>query len=474
MTLRRSLYWSFTQQFGIYALQFVNLVVIARLLTPDEIGVFLIAVSINMMIGQLRNMGMSTYLVQARDVTADTLRTVYGLSIAVSAIFAVALLAATPLLVGLYDSPEIGAVMLLLAVAALLTPLGLPAEAMLTREMRFRGLAAITLAARMVGVGLSIGLALAGASYMALAWGFLAEAVAKAVGALLLRPDHLRLRPGIAQWRETIKFGGPATLATLIGQVAAEGNKLIIGYGLDLAQVALYDRAQRLPLLARQALFIPIGRVLMPAFSGAVRRGETIAPHVRRLLAYSGVLIWPAFLVLGLLAEPVVLLLFGANWSGAIPVLPWLLAANALPALLPQPDPILLPHGKTWRLVGLRMLQLVSALGLGLLAVTYGLEVYAATRVIDALVFVGALWVIAGRYMELSLSEIAALHVRSAGVALLAALPTLGLIALGVTGQALLIGAVLALPLWLVGLRSVSHPLWDELASLWVRWRTAR
>lgn len=474
MTLRRSFFWSFTQQFGIYALQFVNLIVIARLLSPTEIGVFLIAVSINAMLGQLRDMGLSTYIVQTRELTAETLRTVFGLSILMVTVFAAILLAATPVLMRLYGSPGIADIMPLLVGAALLTPLGMPAEAMLTRQMRFRGLATIALAARSVGVGLSIGLALAGASYMALAWGFLAEAAARAVGALALSPGHLRLRPGLANWRGVMRFGGPVTLAALLGRIASEGNKLIIGYGLDLAQVSLYDRAQRLPLIARGALFIPISRVLMPAFSRALRNGEAIGPQVARLLAYSGALIWPAFLVLGLLSEPVVLLLFGANWSGAIPVLPWLLAANAMSVLLPQPEPILLPHTKPWRLVALRGIQLVSSIGLGLLAVSYGLEAYAATRVLSAAIFIGVLWVVAGRFMEVSVTRIAALHVRSGALALLTALPTLGLHLSGVSGLALLAGAALAPLFWLAGLRGLSHPLWDELVGLWTRWRAVR
>ncbi|MEM1345103.1 MAG: oligosaccharide flippase family protein [Pseudomonadota bacterium] len=467
-SLRQSFAWSFVQQFGQYALQFVGMVVIARLLDPEEIGVFLLAVAINLMLGGLREMGLGTYLIREPVLSEIKIRTVYGLSIVVSTGFALLLVACVTPLAALYDTPGIAEAMGPIALSVLLSPIGAPAQALLTREMHFQRLAAAVLGAKAVGVGLGIALALSGFSYMALAWGALAEAIVRAGVLIALRPDHLRLRPSLAGWRQVLNFGGWVTAASLVGLVAAEGLKFVIGFLNGTAAVAFYDRAIRLPLIARQALFVPVARVLLPSFSRDLREGVAIGPKVLSLCAFSGVLVWPLFLVLGLLAEPLVLLLFGPGWEASAAILPWLLAANALSVLLPQPDQILVPHGRVKRLFGVRLVQFCSSIGLAVLGASFGLLEFAVLRLLDGVIFLVTTWVALRAYLGVDLATLARAHALSAVIALGAVVPLAAAIFLGDGGFGLgvLGGLGLVAPLWLLGLSLGGHPLWGELMRL--------
>ena len=66
------------------ALQLLSTVIIARLLTPTEIGIYAVAAVLAQLAAQFRDFGMAEYLIQEKDLTNEKIRAAFGVNIIIS------------------------------------------------------------------------------------------------------------------------------------------------------------------------------------------------------------------------------------------------------------------------------------------------------------------------------------------------------------------------------------------------------
>lgn len=430
MTLRKSLFWSFGQQFGMMGLQLVNMIVIARLLTPDEIGVFVIALAIVTIIQALREMGLSSYLIRAPHLKDEIIRATFGMSIALCAALGLGLFALRHQLESWIGTPGLATALLPIVAVILIFPIEQPAMAIIRREMRFDVLARASITAKFWGVVTSIGLAMTGMGTMALVWGLLVDAVLRVILMARLESRHLKLGPSITGWRPLIGFGAWTSGASLAGQATQEGNKLLLGGFLGAGPTAYFDRAVRIPGMVRMGLFMPLGRVLMSSFSEDLRQGRDIGPKVERLTSVTTGMVWPCFIVLAILSEEIIRIVLGPQWGLSARIMPWLLLAQGMLSLLPQPEQILVPYGKVRRLFALRMFQMTQSLSISYIFLVYvsvpgvnPVEVFAWGRPVNTLLFTFFIWLALRHGMNVPIMNILRGHLKSAAMALATAAP---------------------------------------------------
>lgn len=466
LSTRKSLAWSFSQEFFQKGTTFIGTIFVARLLTPGEVGVFSIAMAANFFISTFRSFGIGNYLIREPELTNDKIRTAFGMSILIQWTLGFFLYLIRPYLAALYNEPGISDVLFLITLTFFIAPIGQPASALLQREMRFDVLHHVSVIASMIGTVTTVTLAFQGWSYMALAWGALTGQAVRAVLLLVVRPDHLGLRPGFVHFRDILNFGSWMTASGVAMTVATEGTKFVLGGFLTPASLALYERAHQLPYHARQALFKPVGRVLIPSFSKDIRAGVSIAPSVETYIAALTAVLWPMCLIMGFLATPIVLLLFGENWRVAGNLLPYLLAGMAIRSCLPTPNEILIPYGLVRRLTALRVAQAVFTLSLAALGALHSLELFAQLQVLNAGIFIAMNAVAIGSLIGVPAADMLRVYARSLSITVAAALPAFGTYAVFGTDVPLLwlLGTVAVCPLlWLFAVHVTAHPLKDEI-----------
>src|SRR5262249_4070516 len=114
-SVRRGLAWMTLSQAALFLVQFGSSVVVARLLTPYEMGVFAIATGVVGLISAMRSFGPTSYLVRAQRIDETMLASVFTLN-AISAIVVGALVVAFSTLGStLLDEPSVRPVLLVLA-----------------------------------------------------------------------------------------------------------------------------------------------------------------------------------------------------------------------------------------------------------------------------------------------------------------------------------------------------------------------
>lgn len=314
-------------------IQFVGTVVLARLLSPEDFGIFAMLV-VFLGIGELiRDFGMPTAALQARNLSDQQASNVFWVTAALSMAVALLLVLLTPLIVALYDQPRLGLIAPVMAGVLVVNGLQAQYRVRIARQMRFSTLTAITVAARLAGLGAGIVAALLGAGYWALVIQAAAVAITTLVSSMAVT-RWLPQRPRRGHGSLPLLQNGMANgAANMLGYAADNADNLMIGVMWGAGPLGLYNRAFQLFMSAVMSFFSPLTSVVVPTANRAIaegRRAEDILARAQTALC--GPAIW-LLMVTAATAEYLIPLLLGEQWKETIPLLQILAVGGAFKAL---------------------------------------------------------------------------------------------------------------------------------------------
>lgn len=448
-------------------ISFIASLFLARLLTPHEIGVFSVAYVFAGLLRTLREMGLGSYIVQEKELTPLRIRTAFGISIAFALITAAVLVALAGPAGQFYREPGITEALYVIAATFLFVPFGATTMSLLRREMRFGDLAVIEMVTALVQNTTAVVLAFLGVGFMSLAWASLAGMLASVLMVAFYRPASMPWRPSLLEWRRVLGFSSYVSGAAMVNYINYGASDLVLGRMLNVSSVALFNRANGLSEMVGPVILRAVNAVSLPYFSEKSRRGEDLLPV---FLRSSGLLLsaaLPIYLVMLLLAAPLIQVLFGPQWLASIVVLQWLCLSAMLRMPMALANQLLTGIGQVRALLWLD----VRALAVKLVCVVAG--------ALHSLEAVAVAWCLAT--LLASLMRFAALH-RHVGLraghlgALLrpAAMPCLlagvgpALLAMSALPAGLVLGAGLfsAALGWLLGVLMFSGPMGEELRAV--------
>jgi O-antigen/teichoic acid export membrane protein len=389
-SVRGAAIWSLLGQYFSFAIQFGVSVVIARFfLTPEEVGLFSVALSAAMLISILQDFGITRYISGAQDLGEAELRTCFSVSILFALAIGLVILALAWPAAAFYDDARLTPLLATIAGSYLLVPLAIVPTALLQRRMDFRSLFFVNVGGMAVGGGVALATAAAGESSQSLAWGTLAQTAARALISTWRSGERLRWPPTLAGARPILRFGSGASLLALSGAAGVRSPELIIGRLISMEAVGLYSRASSLAAQLRYLVSGAVGGVFYPAFARLRDRGEDLAaPYVRVVAGLSGTT-WPAMAFLAAAATPLVLILYGETWARVSPLLVWIALSEFAFTALPLHIDLPMLLGRMRRLLLLNILDTAVSLALLIVACFWSLEWAAASRVGYGIIWVG-------------------------------------------------------------------------------------
>lgn len=469
--LRRSLALSAAGSYVALVLQVASTVVLSRILTPAEVGVFAVAAVFSTLATTFRDFGIAEYLIQEKNLTTEKIRAAFAVNIIASWLMALLLFGGAGHVSDFYRTPGVRDVMHLQAVNFVLIPFGAINMAWFRREMNFKPLFVSEVAANSATLIVSVVCALNGMGAMSLAWSSFAGVLVTVLVSMAYRPASFPRLPGLRGAAEVLHFGKFASGIYVFGQLGRGAPEMIIGRAQDMASVAMFSRASGLVQIFHQLVVKAVMPVCLPYFAKAVREERSVVRGYIAGVSYFTAIGWPFLGFMALNAFPAIRLMYGEQWLASIALAQVLCVAGAIELVHYLSTEALLSHGHV-KLSSRLQLLLQGALVLGLLAVIpFGLP--------------GACWgvlgaslaglVIAQWHMKVGV-QLTLPHLwqacRSSAVVTAIALVPMGALALLMpVGEDnyirfMSLGAVITAPAWLMALRVSRHPLWTELTLL--------
>lgn len=467
--VRRSFAFAFADKTAGALLAVLTMAIVSRLLTPAEVGLFMIASSLVILIEAFRDFGVAAFLIQEPELTDELTRSAVTVITLMSLGLGLCVYLGADLLGGLYDNADLAGLIRIAALGFLVAPLSNPLLALLRREMNFAAVARISIAAALVNATTTIGLAMAGFGAYSFVWGSVLAACTNALGALICRPHWWIFRPSLRHWRRVVPFGAWSSVITVLGMLFDAMPRLILGRFLGFSAVGLFARAVSLTQLPDRVLLSAAQPVILPALSARARSAQGMTEPYLLGLSYISALQWPALLGLALLADPMVRLLLGPQWLEVVPLLR-IVSLSAL-ALFPVylAYPVLVAVGRVREMALVSLITLPLSIAVILTAAQVSLTAVAwSLFVVNPLQAGVMLWFVR-RYVPFRWGELAAVLRRSLTVTLAAAAcPGLMILSFGVSLGAWQTGLAIAGSAagWVAGLILIGHPIAAELGRL--------
>ena len=306
---------------GRQAMQFVVLLVLARLVTPAEFGtIALLGVIVSLAI-VATDAGLTTAILQSRTLTRIDLDSAFWLSALVgTGLTVVGAVAAAPLAAAL-GRPDLGAVATFLSLAVLATALGQVPQARLVKEQAFGRLLPIGVAAAALAGCLSIGVALHGSGLWALATQLVAFPAVCTV--LLLAFGGFRPARAFSRQaaRRLLSAGRWVLAANLVDSVYLRFQVLLLGGVFGAAALGRYQRADSTQQLAAESTSTVVGRVALPLFSASSHRPDLVEAGMRTGIRSVFAVTAPVMALMAALSSQLLVALFGDQWGSAAPLL---------------------------------------------------------------------------------------------------------------------------------------------------------
>jgi O-antigen/teichoic acid export membrane protein len=373
--------WSAVDVFMRQGVQFVVSVVLARLLAPEDFGVIAMLAMFIGVAGIFIDSGFSAALIQRRNTTLTEESTVFYFNLGMGAATALLLCAAAPWIAAFFKQPVLQYLSYAMAFNLFVGAFGGMHTTLLSREMNFRTLAKVGAVSSVAAGGLAVYMASQGYGV----WSLAGHSVASGIITVLLLWRWHPWRPAwafnFASLRSFFRFGGYTMAATLTDVFSANLYLILIGKMYSVRDAGLYSRAQNTQQLPVTLMMGIINRVAFPTFASVAEDKARLVRGLRQAQALAMLVSLPVSVGVIILAEPLVLTLFGAQWQPCVPILQVLGLGGLLWPLHVLNLNILSAQGRADVFFWLTILKKIFTISLTVAASFYGIMAIAWAQV---------------------------------------------------------------------------------------------
>jgi O-antigen/teichoic acid export membrane protein len=468
-SVQRSILFSAADRYGSLVLFFVATAVLSRLLSPAEFGVYAVVNAIAVVIAaSFQEFGGGNYLIQKRELSDEDVRSAFTITLGISGAISVLLFVLADDLSQLFGQNGLKEGIEVSALNFLLLPFSGTISALLRRDMKFGTLAICNFASGVAVSLVSIGLAIAGFTYMAPIWGGLAGNTILMLALLVGYRNLNVLRPSLVEYREIVGFGLYSSGVSVINVFYNLAPQLFLARILDFVSVGLYSRAINLTQVFDRLVTQVLTPVIMPAIVSRRHAGEDLKTVYLESIELLSAAQWPFLTFVAIMARPIIAVWLGHTWLEIVPLVRLLCIANMALFAACLSYPVLVAVGSVRDALVSSFISLPPSLLVILGASFLGVQAVAAAALLT-LPFQAAVAIyFIGRHLRLGPKDLARALTKSGIVTAATAFGVGGCAVLTEAGSltsfvGIAMASCAAALCWWLGLLLTGHPLLRQL-----------
>jgi lipopolysaccharide exporter len=325
--VRAGLSWNVSSSLIAELIRFVRSIILARLLLPEDFGLFAMALTVVAALNALSSLGLSRTIVankfDSNDDLKSHLNTIWTVEILRSLAIAILMSAFAFPMSWFYEQAQLRVIIPILGLTSFIQGAQNIGLSILRKEISFARIFWFELVTNVTGIALTIALAVVMRNVWTLVLGLL---LTSALGTLLSYTFH-SYRPRLAlekrALRRTLSFGKLALVIAVALYVTNMADNVMIGRLLGTGALGNYSLAFNIASAPISVLVFSLGAVLFPAYAEITEhRPKALELAFTKVFTIALTIMLVITSSLFLLSNELVHLLFGSRWATAGTVLP--------------------------------------------------------------------------------------------------------------------------------------------------------
>ena len=313
--------WVFALRIFNRGLAFIRTVILARLLAPNDFGLFGIAMLSLSAVETFSETGFQAALIQKEDHLEPYLDTAWTVSVLRGAILFVILFFSAPAVAKFFDSPQASLLTRVIAITTLITGFRNVGVVFFQKELQFAKQFYYEFSSTVLDFMVAISLAFILRNAWALIWGGLAANVTRLLMSYLLHSYRPKFRFRREEFFRLFHFGKWVFGSSILMFLISQGDDIFVGKILGVTALGLYQMAYLISNLPATEITHVVSRVTFPAYSKLqhdVNRLREAYVSVLHLTAFCSI---PATAAIIVLAPDFIHIFLGEKWILAVPAL---------------------------------------------------------------------------------------------------------------------------------------------------------
>ena len=311
----KGILWSTVERFSVQGVQFLIMIVMARLLTPHDYGLIGMLAIFIAVAQSLIDSGFSQALIRKQHRTEVDNNTVFYFNIVVSALLYLILYVSAPFVADFYNTPQLCPVMRVVCLSIIFNSLAVVQRALLTIKIDFKTQAKAALTAAVASGIVGITMAYHGFGVWSLVTQQLLNLGINTGLLWLLSKWRPRLIYSWQSFHELFAFGSKLLASGLLDTIYRNIYPIVIGKLFSASNLGHYTRAHQFSEFPSSNVTGIIQRVTYPVLCEIQNDDARLESIYRRFLKLSAFVIFPLMIGLSSVAKPIVNIMLGSQWA---------------------------------------------------------------------------------------------------------------------------------------------------------------
>ncbi|MGV7224174.1 MAG: lipopolysaccharide biosynthesis protein [Nitrospinales bacterium] len=355
-------FWSISLHGFSRLLGILRTIIVAKLLAPDDIGLFTLAVLTLLFVETFLKTGFDSALVQRQGNIAHDLNVAWTVHVILGFIRASLLFFIAPTIAALFDEPMVKSLVQVVAFGMICHGFMNAGVIYLKKELEFHKEFLLLLSKVLADLCVSVAAAVHLRSAWALIYGLLAGYVVQVFVSYKIHPFRPQFSFDLKVFHQLFTYGKWMNLTGIATYMGTYFASVTIGKIMNVYALGIYQLTYWIVQAALVELAAAIGVVAFPAFSHIKNDQKRLQQAFIKTTGFTISVLIPITAILSLTSPEFVSIFLGEKWMEMIPLLKLLSVAGCFHAIAITGIPIFLSLGKPSILFQMQSLRAASLL----------------------------------------------------------------------------------------------------------------
>ncbi len=354
-------FWVFSIRLVQQLLGFARLIILARILAPQDFGLFGIALLAMSLLETFSQTGFNAALVQKKQDIKSYLDTAWTVQLVRGIVLAAIAFAIAPYVAAFFDTPAAKPILQVIALSELIRGFANIGVVYFQKELKFHKQFIYSLSGTLADMGVAISAAFFLRSVWALVFGLLAGNLVRLIVSYFVHPYRPKPNFNLQQFKDLSGFGRWVLGSSILIFLVTHGDDALVGKVLGVTALGFYQLAYRLSNMPATEITHVISQVTFPAYSKLQDNLPKLREAYLKVLQLTAFLSFPLAGLIFVLTPDFTMIFLGEKWMSIVPAMQALVFAGLARSIAATTGPVFLAVGKPkietqWQIVRLLIL----------------------------------------------------------------------------------------------------------------------